>query len=70
MKSLTSAMLVEHSRVYAQLTQDCSKRAGREVTAAMPRDDGELLISWVPPDFVGTSSLAHKLATQLAKPAS
>ena len=61
---------MENSRVYAQLAQDGSHRAGREVTAAMPRDDSELLIGWVPPDFVGTGSLTHELATQLAQPAS
>ena len=70
MRSQTSATLVEHSRVYAQLAQDCSNRAGREVTAAMPRNDGEMLIGWVPPNFVGTGRLAHKLTTEVAQSAS
>jgi len=56
---------VEQIWFYAELAQDRPQRAEREVTATMPGDDGELLISRVPPDFVGTGSLAHELASQL-----
>jgi hypothetical protein len=64
------AALVEHSRVYAQLAQDRTNRAGWKVTAAMPRNDGELLVGWVPPNFVGTGGLTHKLTTESAQAAS
>ena len=67
MQSLASATLVEHSRVYAQLTQDCLKRTWRQIAPAMMGNDRELPIGGVPPDFVGTRGLAYKFAAQVAQ---
>jgi len=51
--------------IYAQLAQDRPKRARGEVTATVAGNDSELVVGWVPPDFMGTGSLTHKLASQL-----
>ncbi len=56
---------VELIRFDAKLAQDRPQRSGRKIAATMSGDDGESLIGRVPPDLVGTRSLAHKLASQL-----
>ena len=53
----------------AKLAQDRPQRTGRKITATVSGNDREPLIGRIPPDFVGTGSLAHKLASQLSQPA-
>ena len=43
---------VELCWVDTKLAQDGPQRAGRKITTTVSRDDGELLIGRVPPDFV------------------
>ena len=65
MCSLTLAPVVEYSRINAQLTQDRSQCTCWQVATTVARNHSELFIRWIPPDFVGSRSLAHKLAVQI-----
>lgn len=66
-KALMSMAIVKVYRVNAKLSKDRANSTFGKVSAAMSRDDRELLVSWIPPNLVGTGSLPHELTAQLAQ---